>query len=67
MAKINLKKTSRDFLDPFSTNVPLLYPLKTSVNQRFSGVFRSYRSGTLVENGLRYKLITEFKVQSFLL
>ena len=45
MAKINLKKTSRDFLDPFSTNVPLLYPLKTSVNQRFSDVFRSWDIG----------------------
>ena len=28
-------------------NVPLLYPLKTSENQRFSGVFRGYRNGTL--------------------
>ena len=38
--------------NPFSTNVPLLYPLKTSENIRFSDVFRGYRSGTLVENGL---------------
>ena len=31
--------------NPFSTNTLLLYPLKTSV-------FRGYRSGKLVENGL---------------
>ena len=36
----------------FSTNVPLLYPLKTSENLWFSNVSRGYRSGTLVENGL---------------
>ena len=39
------------FINPFSTNVPLLYPLKTE-NLRFSDVFRKYRSETLVENGL---------------
>ena len=38
--------------NPFSTNVPLLYSLKTSENGRLSDVFRGYRSGTLVENGL---------------
>ena len=46
--------------NPFSTNVPLLYPLKTSENHpvktsenlRFSNVFRGYRSRILVENGL---------------
>ena len=40
------------YLNPFSTNLPLLYSLKTSKNRRFSDVFRGYRSGTLVENGL---------------
>ena len=40
------------FINPCSTNVPLLYPLKTSENRRFSYVFRGYRSGMLVENGL---------------
>ena len=39
-------------INPFSINVPLLYPLKTSENRGFSYVFRGYRSGTLVENGL---------------
>ena len=36
----------------FSTNVQLLYSLKTSENRRFFDVFRGYRSGTLVENEL---------------
>ena len=40
-------------INPFSTNVPLLYPLKTSENRRLFDVFRGYRNGTLVENGLR--------------
>ena len=39
-------------IKPFSTNVPLLYPLKTSENLWFSDVFRGYRSGTFVKNGL---------------
>ena len=38
--------------NPFSTNFPLLYPLKTSKKFWFSDVFRGYRSGKLVENGL---------------
>ena len=37
-------------IKPFSTNVPLLYPLKTSEILRFSGVFRGYGSEILVEN-----------------
>ena len=39
--------------NPFSTNGPLLYPLKTSENRRFSNVYRGYRGGTLVENRLK--------------
>ena len=48
-----IKGTSqtRISFNSFSTNVPLLYPLKTSENLRFFDVFRWYRSGTLVENG----------------
>ena len=38
--------------DPFSTNVPLLYPLKTSENVQFFYVFRGYRAETMVETGL---------------
>ena len=30
--------------NPFHANDPFLYPLKRSENQRFSGVFRVYRS-----------------------
>ena len=39
-------------INPFLTSVSLLYTLKTSENFWFSEVFRQYRSGTLVENGL---------------
>ena len=39
-------------LNPFLANVSILYPLKTPENQRFSGVFRGYKMGTLARNGL---------------
>ena len=42
-------------INQFSTNAPLLYPpppKKISENRMFSDVFRGYRSGTWVENGL---------------
>ena len=39
-------------VNPFSTNIPLPYPLKTSENLAFSDIFRVYRSGTLLENRL---------------
>ena len=42
-----------NIFNPFSTKVPFLYPLQISENRRFSAIFRGYRSGTLVENGLR--------------
>ena len=38
-------------INPFLANVPILYPLKTPENQRFS-VFRRYKLGTLATNGL---------------
>ena len=41
-------------IKPFSTNVPLLYPLKTAEILRFSGVFRGYGSEILVENESNY-------------
>ena len=41
-----------NILNPFQANVPFLYHLKTSENQRFSDVFREYRKGTLAWNGL---------------
>ena len=34
-------------INPFQANVPFLYPLKISENQRFSDVFRGYKKGTL--------------------
>ena len=37
--------------NPSSTNL-LLFPSKTSENLWFSDIFRGYRSGTLVENGI---------------
>ena len=43
--------------NPFSINAPLLYPLKTSENMRFSDAFRGYRRGKLVENRLKYKVL----------
>ena len=39
------------YINPFSTNAPLLYLLKTE-NREFSDVFGGHRSGTLVESGL---------------
>ena len=38
----------------------LISSLKTSKNQRFSDVFRGYRSGTLVEKGLNTYENTKF-------
>ena len=62
----------KTFLNPFSTNVPLLYTLKISENRSFFYVFRGYRSGTMAENGLRFskkfgvfksfKLISMFQI-----
>ena len=39
-------------LTTFTTNIALLYHLKISENCRLPDVFRGYRSGALVENGL---------------
>ena len=39
-------------VNPFLANVPILYPRKTPENQRFSGVFRRYKMGKFVRNGL---------------
>ena len=48
--------------NPFLANVPILYPLKTPENQKFSGVFRGYKMETLARNGLKWveskKLLT---------
>ena len=39
--------------NPILASVPILYPLKTLENQRFSDVFRGHEMQTLVKNGLR--------------
>ena len=49
---IIFKTSSSSFLNPFLTNVPILYPLERPENQRFSGVFRGYKIRTLTRNGL---------------
>ena len=41
--------------NPFLANVPILYPLNTPENHRFSGVFRGYKMETLARNGLNKK------------
>ena len=38
----------------FHANLPFLYPLKMSENQRFSDVFRGCRNGTLAWKGLMW-------------
>ena len=40
------------YLNPFLASVPILHPLKTPENQRFSGDFRVYKMGTLARNVL---------------
>lgn len=47
-------KLSKWLINPFSVNVPLLYPVKTSENPRVFDVFRGCTRGTLLENGLSH-------------
>ena len=51
MLKYTRNKLNTLEINPFSINVPLLYPLKTE-NRRFSVVFRGHRNET-VENGVK--------------
>ena len=53
------KNVSWPPINPFLTNAPLLYSLKTSENLRFSDIFRGYGSGTLVEYGLIATLLIQ--------
>ena len=39
-------------LHPFLANIPILHSLKTPENQRFSGVLRECKIGTLARNEL---------------
>ena len=43
-------------INPFSTNITLLYPPENIKNWKFSDVFGGYGSGTLVKNGLKESL-----------
>ena len=53
--------------DLFSTNAPVLYPLKTSENFRFSDVFSGYGSGAFVENELIcLEIIVKYQTALFL-
>ena len=58
--KYQLKQipTCREKMPHWFSNVPFLYPLKTSENQRFSDVFRGYRNRTLDWIGLINNLFT---------
>ena len=53
-------KSELGWFNPFSTNIPLLYPLKTSETLRFSDVFMGYKNRTLVENGLNTDFVQVF-------
>ena len=44
-------------VNSFHVNVPFLYPLKTSENQRFSDVFREYRNEAFARNALSNKVL----------
>ena len=50
---MKLSSKFASIINPFLTNVPLLYSLKTSAKRRFSDVFMGYRSGTWFEMGKR--------------
>ena len=47
-----IKNCTGDIINPFVTNVPILYLLKTTENLGFSGIFRGHNMGTLTEDGL---------------
>ena len=51
----DIKNIIEELINPFLANVPILYTLKTPENQRFSGVFRGYKTRALARNGLIYK------------
>ena len=46
---------SNSQINLFSTNASFLYPLETLENLRFSGIFRGYKTGTFVINGLMWR------------
>ena len=48
----DIEKTALIKLNPFLTNISILYPLKIPEKLWFSGVFRVYNMGTMAKNGL---------------
>ena len=38
-------------VNPFLVNIPILCPMNSPENQRFSGEFRGHKMGILVRNG----------------
>ena len=47
-------------INQFLANIPILYPLKTSENRKFSGVFRGYKIVTLGRNVSSFPEIKAF-------
>ena len=46
-----------NYIKPFSASIPILYPLETPENQRFSGIYRGCKMGTVVRNRLNMQFI----------
>ena len=53
---VSRKKPSLIKFNSFPAKGPGLYSLKIPGNQRFSGVFRGYKTGTLARNGINKAL-----------
>ena len=53
-SQFSLTEIGREWVNPFLLKVAILYLTKTTENQRFSGVFRRYKIGTLAEYELIY-------------
>ena len=51
-------KVSYNYFNPFHTNSPFLYPVKTSESLWISDIFRGYKNGTLEWNGLKKEIFT---------
>ena len=53
-SQVSVTEIGLEWVSPFLAKVAILHPLKTPGNQRFSGVFRGYKIGTLAGNELIY-------------
>ena len=53
-SQVSLTEIGREWVNPFLLKVAILYLTKTTENQRFSGVFRRYKIGTLAGSELIY-------------